>query len=81
MAGEIKKQNLENRDFLNPKHINACTSGHYTKGSEELFHSENITKWVNNYFEENPNSDGIQIVMKSETSFTVNNFVMTFYMK
>ncbi|MCK5677001.1 MAG: hypothetical protein KAH72_00800 [Flavobacteriaceae bacterium] len=77
MADEKEKQKLENPNFLHPKYALSGVGYHFRKGTDEIFHSEDIEKWVKDYFKDNPKSDGIEIVMISETSFTVNHAVIT----
>ena len=77
MVGKIEKETLEKYDFLNPKYALAGVSYHFSKGTDELFHSEDIKKWVEDYFKNNPKKDGIEIVMVSKTTFTVNFAVIT----
>ena len=73
----VEEKENEKIDFLHPKYNLAGVGYHFVKGTDEVFHSKNIEKWVEDYFIDNPKSDGIEIVMISETSFTVNNAVIT----
>ena len=76
-----EKKGEEKFEHLHPKWKDFGTTGHFTKKTDEVFHSKNIPKWIDNYFKENPNSDGIEITMKNQTSFTIKHFVMTSYIK
>ena len=68
---EVKKEEIiieKEKNFFNPKHDNSFVNYQLFDKDSTIYESTNIEEWVKNYFKENPNSDGIKIIMEPDSS-------------